>query len=432
LYGLIGFVVPTAVLLVAYPILVHYLGAVQTGIYFLATSFSSIAVYLDLGVSSAATKFVAEDIAKRDEKAASEVIVASSTFYSVLGAFSALLVWLLSPWLVSVFSVEQALRNDAVQAFRLAAIQFAIFLLIMNTVSIFKGMQRFDHSTLVVSSLSALPYGAAVLGLIVADVGLVGVAVLSLLANLIVLVVSTLQGLLLCRSYGIRLSSARPSLSALQRMLGFGVAFSVHLLTVLFNTHGLRLLVGALIGPAAVTIYVLASTAASMAHRVIDAASQVLFPLSSAGTDRTHLRRVYLRMLIGALVFAILVLLPLAVLAEPLIAVWVGADLAHKAAPLIQIFAVGYFFIALSPAPFYVVNGIGRPWFNVAFDLLGVAITALALVLFALDGITLVQFAWAFTIANVAKGLMFQTSVEILIWRRDLLPELFVSEATKD
>jgi len=125
-------------------------------------------------------------------------------------------------------------------------------------------------------------------------------------------------------------------------------------------------------------------------------------------------------MYLGSLIIAVLILLPLSALAEPILTLWVGSDLAREAAPLMQILAVAFFFIALTPAPFHLVNGIGRPWFNVAFDVTNVIIAASALVAFALDGLTVVEFAWAFAIANVVNGLLFQSSVEILIWRRTL------------
>ncbi len=154
-----GFVIPTVVMLIAYPVLVYRLGTAQLGIYFLATSVSSTLAFMDFAISSAVLKFVAEDIAKRDQKAAAETIVTSLAFYGGLGIFGALLIWFLSPWLVPLFSIEPPLQTDAVQVFRLAAIQFPAFVLTMNLISLFKGMQRFDHSTLALSSLSVLTYG---------------------------------------------------------------------------------------------------------------------------------------------------------------------------------------------------------------------------------------------------------------------------------
>jgi O-antigen/teichoic acid export membrane protein len=421
LFGLMGFALPSAVMLIAYPVLVHYLGTERFGIYFLATSVSGTVAMLDFGMSSATVKLVSEDLATGNKRAAAETIITSLAFYGGLGILGAALIWLFSPWLVSLFSVGPALHAEAVLVFRLAAIQLVVFLLSTSLVFTFKGMQRFDQSTLALSSLSILTYGGAVTGVALAGVGLVGVTLISLSANLIVLFICVLRGLSLCRGQGVVLRSVRPTLSAFRKMFGFGMAMAVHLATVLFFYQGQRLLVGALINPAAVAIYILASTAASKAHEGINAATEVIFPLSSGATDPARLRRVYLRMLLGGAVMAALILGSLALFAEEILTIWVGADLAHKATPLLRVFAVGFFFMALSPAPFHVVNGSGRPWFNVLFDMCKVLITASMLIIFTLDGITLAGFAWAFTIANIVTAVAFQTSVEILIWRRGLL-----------
>ena len=40
---------------------------------------------------------------------------------------------------------------------------------------------------------------------------------------------------------------------------------------------------------------------------------------------------------------------------------------AASVAPLVPVFALGYFFLALSPAPFHLLNGMGRPGLNTLF-----------------------------------------------------------------
>lgn len=421
LYGLLGFALPTAVLLLAYPVLAYHLGPTRFGIYFIATSVSSALMFMDLGLSFATLKFVAEDTSKGDRQAAAETVVTSLVFYGGLGVSGGLLIWWLSPSLPPLFSIDAGLRTDAVWVFRLMAVQFAIFFFITVFFSLFKGMQQFHLFTLIKSLLSVLTYGGAVAGVTLAGVGLVGVTAISLAANLAMLLVSAAMGLSLCRTHGIVLGAVRPSLSSLRRMVGFGLAMSVHSFGSLTLLHLQRLLVGMLIGPAAVTVYVLAFTAVSKVHAVVNAATEVMFPLSSAMTDRTRLRRVYLQMLLASAVVSALLLLPLAALAEPILTLWVGASLAGEAAPVMPALALAYFFIALSPAPFHVVNGLGRPWLNVVFDLLNAAIWALLLAVFAIGGITLVGFGWALAIASVVNGLMFQITVEVFVWRRGLL-----------
>lgn len=426
IYGLIGFAIPTVVMLVAYPVLINHLGAEVFGIYILATSVSGSLAFFDFGVSSAAVKFIAEDMVKGNQRAAAEVINTSLIFYGGLGAIGDLLIWFLSPRLVLLFRVDPLVQTEAIWAFRLAALQFGIYLLTVVFVSVFKGMQRFDYSALVLSFLSVLTYAGAVAGVLLFGAGLQGITTISFVANLVIFLFSAILSFMLCRTHSIQLISTRPSFYTFRRMFNFGIAMTVHMFASFFFRQAQRLLVGALIGPGAVTIYVLAVTVVSKVHELISATTEIIFPIASVvdKKNKSLFRRVYLHMLFGSGIIAILILLPLVILAEPILKLWVGADLASKTAPLMMFFAIAFFFVSLSPVPFYVVNGFGKPWFNVIFDLINVTIATLLIVVFAVNGLTLVEFAWAFAISNAVNGLLYQVAVEILIWRSSVMSKI--------
>lgn len=427
LYGFLGFAIPALTVLVAYPVLAHGLGAAALGVYILATSISGTFALLDFGFSAATIKFIAEDMAKGKYKVAADMLLTSLIFYGVLGSLGALLIWFLSPWLAWVFAAEvigTITQADVVWTFRLAAIQFAAFFLTTVFISLFKGMQRFDLSTLALSALSVLTYGSAIVGILAANVGLVSVTAFSMIANVLVLILSALMGLSLCRRHRVPLGSAKPTLATFKRMFGFGAIMTINSISGLLLYQIQRYLVGAFIGPVAVTIYVLAFTITSKAHATVNAVTEIMFPLASAIGDIVRLRRVYIRMLVGSGLIALLILLPFAILRGPILSFWVGGDLSEQVAPLIPAFALAFFFLALSPAPYHMINGIGRPGFNTLFFAINALINLVLIGLFALTGITLSKLAWAFAIANILTSLIFQTTVEIVIWRRGLrLPE---------
>lgn len=421
-YGLLGFIIPTLVLLAAYPVLVQQLGAGAFGIYILATSLGGALAFLDLGFSAATLKFVAEDLAKDDRQSAAEVTMTALCFYGGLGILVAAVIWYLAPGLAHLFSADGGLAGEAVWAFRLAAIQVATFFLLSVFISLFKGMQRFSLSTIVLSLLSILAYGGAMVAVLFMGAGLVDVVAISLAANLFVLLLSAVMGNSLCRAQGVLLLQARPSVWALKRMFGFGSFMAVNGLSGVLLYQVQRYLIGILIGPAAVTLFHLAMTVTSKAHAVINAITEVMFPLASAMRDRLRVRSVYIRMLLGSGGLALLVLLPLAVFAQPILALWLGVGLAEEVAPLIPVFATAYFFLALSPAPFHVVNGIGKPWLN-SISYAANALLNISLIgVFAINGISIAEFTWAFCIANVINSIGYQLVVEMWVWRRGILP----------
>ncbi|WP_273887058.1 oligosaccharide flippase family protein [Rubrobacter naiadicus] len=420
-YGLLGFAVPSIAMLLAYPILIHRFGATKVGIYFLATSASGTLAFLDVGMSAATLKFVAEDVAKGEKRAAADTVVTSLLFYSVVGIVVGTAFWICSPLLVSLFSIRGSLQVSSLWLFRLGAVQFAVSFVSTVFLSLFKGVQRFDLSALVLSSLSLTTYGGAAIVALWNNSRIIDIMAVSLISNVLMLLISTVVGVKVCRSAGIQLIAGRFSVITLRRLFGFGSAMFVHNLTAIFFSQIQRLLVGALIGPAAVSAYVLATTVLAKAHQLISAATEIMFPVASSNSENMLLRRLYLRMLFGSAILSLLILIPLTVFSSPILDIWIGTSISDTASRLIPILVVGFFFMSISPAPFYMVNGLGRPWFNVTFDLLNVAVAVLAIGMLTLTNeITLNKFAWAFTVSNVITGLAFQTAVELLIWRKHL------------
>ncbi len=422
LQGLAGFALPAVIVLLSYPVLVRHLGAEAFGIYLLAASLGGAALLLDVGFSAATLKFVAEDLAAERPQAAAGVIVTSVACYGVLGVVGGLVWAALAPWSVALLKADPGLTADAIRAFRLGGLQLAAALPMTVFLAVAKGMQQFGRSTAILVLLSLATYGGAVAA-VVAGWGLVGAMTATVLANFAVLAFAARQGGRLCREHGIRLGSASPRWAAVRRMSGFGWTVTVNSLSGFLLYHVQKYLVGAAIGPAAVTIYQMAAAGPSKIHAAVNAATEVMFPLASASRDRPELRRIYRRMLGASLVMAAAGFCPLALFARPALGLWLGGTLAGPVAPLVPAFALGYLFLALSPAPFHLLNGLGRPGFNSAFYGLNALINITLIAVFAVGGITLEKFAWAFACANIVTSLIYQGTVELLVWRRPRLAE---------
>lgn len=415
-HGLIGFAAPAAVVLASYPVLIRHLGAAAFGVFLLAVSMSGAMMFLDLGFSAATLRFVAQDLADARAKAAADVVVTSLVFYSGMGAVGGLVIGTLAPVWARLFKIDARLAGEAVIVFRLAGLQFAACLVAMVFVSTAKAVGRFDRSAMFVSLLSIATYGCA-MAAVLTGAGLTGAMIAAVTANLAALALIGMSGLGLCRVHGIELRGARPV--AFRRMLGFGWALTVNSIAGFFLYQIQRFLVGMAMGPAAVSIYQAAALAPSKLHAAVNAASEVMFPLASASRNRGSLRQVYLRMLGASALAAFAGFAGLVALARPLLALWLGPAVAASAAPLIPVFALAYFFLALSPAPFHLVNGIGRPSLNTLFYVANALMNVVLIAAFALKGLTLMKFAWAFAAAAIATSLCYQLTVETLIWKRE-------------
>lgn len=427
-YGFLGFIIPTIIVFLAYPLLIERLGAEAFGLFVLATSISGTLAFLDFGFSVSTLKFIAEDVGKGALDSAAEVLAVSLVFYAVLGILGMSVIWVIAGWLADIFTANittNVNHADVILSFRLASIQFAVFFLTSVFISIFKGLHRFDISSATLSILPLLTYGGAVFGVTVAHVGLVGVTFISLCANVFVLLMAAKMGIELCHKNGILLMRAKLRLKTFKRMFKFGAFMTFNSISSLMLYQIQRYLIGALIGPAAVTVYILAFTVVSKVHGMINSATEFLFPLASSMDDVFRMRKIYIRMLAGSGLVAFVFLFPLAVFPGLLLGLWLNSDLAPQAALLLPFFALAYFFLALSPAPYHIVNGIGKPNVNTAFYIMNALVNLFLIAVFSWTGISLEKFVYAFAIANIITSVAFQSFVESKIWRQDLLAANF-------
>ncbi len=419
-YSLLGFVIPTLIMLVAYPLMVRSLGAEAFGVFVLATSISGVLAFLDFGFAAATLKYVAEDLSNQDHKGAADIILASVIFYTGMGLIVALGIWVFSPRLAKVFSVSAILQSDAVLVFRLAAIQFAVSMLGSIALSIFKGMHRFDRSSLMLSALSVLTYGTSIIAILVWNVGLVGVTAIGLFVNIIIFFFAGMMALTLCRDAGINLSRANVSYATFRRMYGFGSAMAVSSIASVLHAQFQKILIGAVIGPQYVTSFFIGVWGPAKVNAATLAFSEPLFPkISALQDDICNHKLLYRKYFFIIFLIASISLLPFLFFSTAIYNLWFGGNPPEYVSEIATIMAVSLFLNSISQPAHHLLNGIGRPWVNTFFTIISpVILYSILLVLYLLHGhLDLLDFAWA---TAFSLGV---TSVVYLLWvERQLSP----------
>jgi O-antigen/teichoic acid export membrane protein len=398
-------------------LLIHRIGADAFGVFVLASSLAGSMGLLDPGLTPATTHFVAKDMAVGHREDAARSITTSLLLYTLLGLAGCCAVWLASPWLASTFSGRAVNRDAATWVFRLAGIQIEAMFLINVCAGTFKGLHRFDWSALLMSSLAFASYGSAVAASVLWRPDLVRI-ILAYTAGYVAVVVLAL-GLLVIISgrLDVPITRARPSLPALRRLIRYGIVMMGNSVAAFLLYEVQAFVVGAAIGPAAVTVYQLATTIPSKAQTLISSATEVLFPFASTSPDRAELRRAYLQMLRGSALVAFVLLGTLTIWREPILNWWLGAQTAVPAAEVLPLFAAAYFLISLTPAPYYLANGMGKPQLNTACYLLDGIANVVFLALLLPGGLTLAKVGWAFLAANLLNSVVYQALAELVLWR---------------
>ena len=360
LYGVVTWVLPLCLGLIATPIIVNSLGHAEYGVYALILGLVGYSFTFNFG--RAITKYVAEyRAAGRSDEIAG--VISSSLWLNIsVGVAGSLLLCLLAGWLVrDVFAIPEASQRTTILAIYLASAIIFFTMLSQVFSSILHGLQRFDVYSKIFSVHSIL----LVTGNIVFALAYEGL--LPLLAwNLAILVC-------FCVAYAVaarrlvpaKIEGSNTSGENLRKIIRYSasiVAYQVLGNVVLLFERGW---ITQRLGSESLTYYVVPMSLGIYLHGFVSSLVMVVFPLASElEQDRDRLRKLYTKAtkLITALV--LFVVLSVLVLNERFLTLWMGADFAAVAAPLLVPHIVCFGLVAILTISWQMTEGLGRPHFN--------------------------------------------------------------------
>lgn len=423
-FGLIGFIIPTIITFAAYKLLVEGLGETGFGVYLIATSIGGAMAFMDMGISSANIKFVAEDAHnQKNSNRVASLVWTSAVFYTVVGLMMMCISFLLAPWLAELFKLPDMWRSDSTLLFTLAALQVAALLVSNVFVGVLKALGRFDLGAAVSMITPVLSLGGGALGIHYGIFSLLGLMWLGVVGSLSGLFFGFILSIRVCAKRGIVLMSVGPTIVAFKRMFQFSAVLTFHTFAAIFFNQIQRLLIGWSLGPVAVGVFQFPYIAMSKVHALLNSGSEFLYPESSANKKMCEIRQLYLRVFFVVVASAFILLGFIAVLADFIFGLWLGGEISLKVAPLVFPLAVAFFFVAISIPAHHLLNGMGKPIWNVYYSLCNVVVYVVALFFLNQKDLLLTDFAIAFMISNVLTGMIFQMVVEFVFWPRWLKSE---------
>ncbi|MFA5878126.1 MAG: oligosaccharide flippase family protein [Candidatus Staskawiczbacteria bacterium] len=121
-YNALSQVIVFSVNLALFPFIVFHVGKEIYGIYLLVMALTGYLGVLELGVTAAVTKYVAELTAKGDHEGVKKIISASFSLFFAIGLFIAIILFILSFYFDHIFTVDVANRIVMRQLFWVAAV----------------------------------------------------------------------------------------------------------------------------------------------------------------------------------------------------------------------------------------------------------------------------------------------------------------------
>jgi len=358
--GLAGWLTPILINFGATPFLIHGLGPDAYGLQNLVGVVVGYFAIMDMGVDIAGVKFLAEYHAQRDTESENRLLGTSFQIYGVIGLVGMFLILLSAELLAThVFLIPGDLTSQAVTVFRLGALGFLANMLVAwgNTVS--QGLQRYDVMNLVTMATSAtgmgVGLGAVYLGYGVIGYVLVRIVMTSLAAMAYFVIARRLLPTLRWR-FGI-------DWEMVHRVGGVAIYGLVLRITGIVTATVDRTLIGAWLGTTAVTLYAVPSLVATSLGQFVPRIMSFLFPMASelARTGQYEtMGKIFTKIARFIIAVSTIIFLPIFVLADLLLALWVGPEIAVQSTAVFRLLLAAGYLTSFSILAGTIVPGLGR------------------------------------------------------------------------
>ncbi len=383
---------------VSFPILVRGISAEGFGLLSLVWVLIGYFSILDLGVSRAITKFVAEFLARDDQARIREITWTSLSLSAVFGSAVGLLIVVTRGYVVTeLFHVSDAMSAEARTSLVIAAVGIPFMLAqgILRGVQI--AYQRFDLANGFQAATGAIQWVGSSLLVAFAGGGVREVVLLTVVSRVLAVAASlaVLPGMMPGAYRNVRVWDR----SHARTLLSFGGWVSLTQVLAPLFTYVDRLMIASFMALTSVAYYTVPQESVNRLIILPMSLTTALYPVLSGwstgmpGSEKAGAMYTRAVKYVAALILPVAVVL--FVFSREILRLWMGEEFsAHGSLPL-QILLVGLFFNAVSQIPVTALHANGRPDLPAKFNLVELPfMIGLNLLLIPLLGIAGAAITW--------------------------------------
>jgi O-antigen/teichoic acid export membrane protein len=343
------------------PYLLLRLGRQDFGIWILALTIVSMSQLVSFGSGIAATKHVSADLGAGKGPQAIETIRAALAVATVGGLAACISFWLFAGQIATTFFAKMGSADALIPVLSLCGLAAAVQEIDNVFVGVMRGAERFD-----LCAKAEVPVRVA-MGCVLAFLAERSASVQMLLLVLIAMMLlkAILKGWQVASLFQDK-SCCWPSfnLAPVRRVLRFGAWQWLQTAGTVFFSAADQLLVGGLLGGAALSRYSVCLQIGQYVHMLPSAMMQVIFPRLSALGEKIDSGRgnEILRLTTTLAVGISLALgLPIILMSRVILTLWIGADFAAANYLLLIVLVIVHITLAFNIAPYFVLLASGRP-----------------------------------------------------------------------
>lgn len=387
------------VTLLSTPLIVYKLTIEGYGIYALLTSLIGYYSLMDLGIGQGITKFVAEYQAKGDQEGISQAINGALLVQVATGLVASILLIVFAEPILHLLRVSPQFWEDATLGLYISAVGFFFMMIASTLSSALMGLQRYDLTSTVGGILNIVLTGLIV---IVLSLG-AGLKEVIYLTGGSGLVMTVIYWVFLRRLLPDWRISMKINWKLLLNLFNFSAYLFISKISNLFSTYIVRFVVGAFLGPAMVTYYVVPAKLINAVGSLLGGSAMVLFPFASELGSLQDKIRVQKLFLSGSRLFAAMsvpLFLTLYIAARPILTIWMGPEFAQRGSGVLGLLALASLIGSLTVVPNLVTMGLGHSRVIGLYSILNIVMYAIFLPLFT-DKWGLLGTAWAMLLVTM-------------------------------
>jgi O-antigen/teichoic acid export membrane protein len=342
LSGGIGYIVPMAINLFSTPYVLNTLGEEAFGLQVLANVIIGYLVVADMGLDIPITKKIAEYYASDQTAQKSKFLVATIKMYFLIGLVGMMVLLLFAEKLIKLLSVPPAFYPEARLVFYMTSIGFVGSILNMWGKAVFNGIHRYDiaNGISIFNNLFGILIGIV---LIMNGYGVVGF----FLARIVGFIISNVLYIFLASRF-ITTFTVFPLIDLqvwdyLKKQVGYG--FSLRISGMIFLRMD-QALISSWLGVAILAVYSIPILIATAVSGLISSVTHFAFPMASA-MNSTHspkeVESFFFNVSKFIVVISTLTFIPLVVLGDKFLAVWISHDIAMQSQYVLLILVIAFY-----------------------------------------------------------------------------------------
>jgi O-antigen/teichoic acid export membrane protein len=361
LYNTVSGMLPLLLSFIFWPYIVSKLGDSSYGVFALIGSVIGYFALLDLGLGTAVVKYVAEYNGQNDHARIKEVIGTALAIFMSAGLLGSLLILAIARVLVTkIMKIPPELTDAAYYSFCAASLGFFVTMLLTLLTAVINGLNRYDISGITMAFMGVFTTIGAVL-LLRAGFGLLSLVWLNVAIPLLAAVFYFILIRRLLPGIPLRLTV---KLSAMKRLLHFGMYTMLSRITDVVARQVDLLIIGAVLGVTSVTYYVIPFTILNRLTGLLGRVGMVIFPaISELQGNQQHdtIRDLYLTSSRMILSFATAMTVPLLIFGPRFLHLWMSPEFAERGGVVFLLITISVYINQCTNVPTFVVNGLGKP-----------------------------------------------------------------------